>query len=75
MDAAVDEQQIATLLKGVDIPPRPAILVANTCGWGDAAAATAQLRAAVQGPLWLLEPAAPDCDAAAIAASAERAAA
>ena len=55
--------------------PRPAILVANTCGWGDAAAATAQVRAAVQGPLWLLEPAAPDCDAAAIAASAERAAA
>lgn len=55
--------------------PRPAILVANTCGWGDAAAATAQLRAAVQGPLWLLEPAAPDCDAAPIAASAERAAA
>ena len=27
MDAAVDEQQIAALLKGVDIPPRPAILV------------------------------------------------
>lgn len=56
-------------------PPRPAILVANSCGWDDAAAATAQLRAAVQGPLWLLEPAAPDCDATAISASAERAAA
>lgn len=27
MDAVVDEQQIAALLKGVDIPPRPAILV------------------------------------------------
>ncbi|MFV0372375.1 MAG: HDOD domain-containing protein [Azonexus sp.] len=26
MDAVVDEQQIASLLKGVDIPPRPAIL-------------------------------------------------
>ena len=56
-------------------PPRPAILVANNCGWGDAAAATAQLRAAVQGPLWLLEPATADCDAKAIAAAAERAAA
>ncbi len=56
-------------------PPRPAILVANSCGWDDAAASTAQLRAAVQGPLWLVEPATPDCDATAISASAERAAA
>ena len=56
-------------------PPRPAILVANTCGWGDAPAATAQLRAAVQGPLWLVEPTGTDCDATKIAAAAERAAA
>ncbi|MBA4492648.1 hypothetical protein [Paracoccus sp. S1E-3] len=56
-------------------PPRPAILIANSCDWADPPAATARLRAAVQGPLWLLEPATPDCDATAIAAAAERAAA
>lgn len=56
-------------------PPRPAILVANSCGWNDAPAATARLRAAVNGPLWLLEPAAEGCDPSRITAAAEQAAA
>lgn len=55
-------------------PHRPAIMVANSCGWNDAPAATARLRAAVAGPLWLLEPATSTCDAAAITAAAEQAA-
>ncbi|NHF73847.1 hypothetical protein [Paracoccus xiamenensis] len=55
-------------------PHRPAIMVANSCDWTDAPAATARLRAAVTGPLWLLEPAPGACDTAAISAAAAQAA-
>lgn len=56
-------------------PPRPPILVANSCGWADAPEASARLRAAVTGPLWLLEPQDAGCDAAQITAAAQKAAA
>ncbi|TKW68780.1 MAG: hypothetical protein DI616_01960 [Paracoccus denitrificans] len=58
-----------------DHPPnRPVIVLAGTCGWENPDAALGKTRTAFSAtPVWLLEPANPDCEPAAIKAAFEAA--